>query len=42
MNIIMATLTDILRGLAVATLLLLAVPLVRAMLATIRESEGEQ
>lgn len=41
MAILLETLTDLVRGLALATLLLLAVPLVRAMLATIREREGE-
>lgn len=41
MAILFETLTDIIRGLAVASLLILTIPLVRAMLATIRESEGE-
>lgn len=39
MAIIFATLTDIIRGLAFVSLLLIAVPLVRAMLATIREED---
>lgn len=41
MSILFETLTDIIRGLAFAGLLFLAIPLVRAMLATIRENEGE-
>lgn len=41
MSILFETLTDIIRGLAFAGLLFLTIPLVRAMLATIREREGE-
>lgn len=40
MTIILESLTNLLRGAAAVTLLLFSVPLVRAMLATIREREG--
>ena len=41
MSIILESLTDLLRGLALASLIFLAIPLVVAMLTTIREREGE-
>ena len=41
MAILLETLTDIIRGLAFAGLLFLTIPLVVAMVATIREKEGE-
>mgnify|MGYP006278820909 CR=1 FL=1 len=41
MNLIMQTLTDLIRGVAIVTLILFTPSLVNAMIQTVKEKEGE-